>query len=402
MSKPRSALLPSALTAGLSVIVAISLAACGGSSTPSASNVSSSGTAPVSNGAAQVKVQIKNINGGDSCRLDYSSAPAGPVTFETSNTNAIMVSEVELLDGKRILGERENVIPGLDPSSFTVNLTGGTYQLYCPGANEENTTFTVIGDAASAGSSLADELKTGTDGYAKYVDNQVDQLVTSVGLLKKLIDQGTLEYAQDMYARSRPFYERIEPVAESFPDLDPAIDLRIADVKPGTPWTGFHPIEKDLFETKVITENTKKLAAGLVQDVAKLKTLTTGLKYKAEELANGASGLLEEVQSSKITGEEEAYSHIDMVDFVANVEGSQQSFEYLRPALTKIDADLTKTISAKFDEVNKTLDGYKGPGFGGYKLYDAAFKAAEGKKLTQLIQSLQAPLSKIAEKVATA
>ena len=62
--------------------------------------------------------------------------------------------------------------------------------------------------------------------------------------LAAAIKAGDLAAAQAAYIKARPFYERIEPVAESFPDLDPAIDLRVGDVEAGTTWTGFHPIEQ--------------------------------------------------------------------------------------------------------------------------------------------------------------
>ena len=46
--------------------------------------------------------------------------------------------------------------------------------------------------------------------------------------------KGDLTAAQVAYAKARPFYERIEPVAESFTQgtvaLDPAIDAREGDV----------------------------------------------------------------------------------------------------------------------------------------------------------------------------
>ena len=43
-------------------------------------------------------------------------------------------------------------------------------------------------------------------------------------------------------------YERIEPTAEAFGDLDPKIDFREVDaVADGLDWTGFHRIEKDLW-----------------------------------------------------------------------------------------------------------------------------------------------------------
>lgn len=402
-TRSRSTLANGLSLAGLTLASTLVLAACGAGASNESSSAGANSVAPVSDGAAQVKISLQRVDGKDSCQLDHNSAPAGPVSFEVSNKDASGITEVELLSDKRILGERENVVPGLKPSKFTVTLSGGSFQVYCPGAGQENTAFTGTGTASSAANSVADKLKEGTSGYAKYVDGQVDSLVAAVAELKTAVDSGDVAAAQKAYAAARPFYERIEPVAESFPDLDPAIDLRVADVQPGTTWTGFHPLEKDIFETKAITDATKALATGLVTDIAKLKTLTTGLEYKAEELANGASGLLEEVQSSKITGEEEAYSHIDLVDFSANIEGSQQAFEYLKPALSQIDADLTKSISAKFDEVTAALDKYKDPNaLGGYKIYDGALKASDGSKLTQLIQSLQDPLSKIAEKVATA
>ncbi|WP_104091504.1 iron uptake system protein EfeO [Arthrobacter sp. GMC3] len=396
------------LVAG-TALLALALSACGSASTSGtgAAAGGNAGTASVSNGAAQVTVSVEKVNGEDQCVPNFSSAPAGPVTFTVSNKDASGVSEVELLSDKRILGERENVIPGLKAVSFTVTLDGGTYQIYCPGAGTEKTTFTVTG-GASAGSAngVSDQLKAGTEGYAKYVAGQVDSLVTAVAALQTAVDSGDVAASQKAYAAARPFYERIEPVAESFPDLDPALDLRVADVEPGAKWTGFHPLEKDLFESKAITADTKALAAGIVTNVGTLKKLTDDLAasdgYKPEELANGASGLLEEVQSAKITGEEEAYSKLDLVDFVANIEGSQQAFEYLKPALTQIDSGLTTEISSQFDTVNKAMAAYADPeALGGYKPYTAELKASDAASLTQLIQSLQAPLAKIAEKVAT-
>ncbi len=399
--------LPAAL-AGTAVL-ALALAACGGPTTSGTAEIAAKdGAAPVSNGAAQIAVSVQKVDGEDQCVPDFATAPAGPVSFTVSNKDASGVSEVELLSDKRILGERENVIPGLKPVSFTVTLAGGEYQLYCPGAATENTPFTVTGSAAStAANGVSALLQEGTEGYGKYVSGQVENLMVATAALQTAVDSGDIAAAQEAYAGARPFFERIEPVAESFPDLDPALDLRVADVEPGTEWTGFHPLEKDLFEAKAITDSTKALAAGIVKNVGTLATLTKELEtsdaYKPEELANGASGLLEEVQSSKITGEEEAYSKLDLLDFAANIEGSQQAFEYLKPALQEIDPTLTGQIETQFETVNKSLDGYKDDSaLGGWKAYTDELKASDGAKLTALIQALQAPLAKISEKVATA
>ena len=74
------------------------------------------------------------------------------------------------------------------------------------------------------------------------------------------------------------------------------------------------------------------------------------VELQAVQIANGANELLGEVSASKITGEEERYSHIDLVDFEANVEGSEAAFEAVEPLLSKKDPKLAKEIEADFED----------------------------------------------------
>ena len=181
--------------------------------------------------------------------------------------------------------------------------------------------------------------------------------------------------------RPAPYYERIEPVAESFGDLDPAIDLRDRRCRRRHEWTGFHPIEQALFETKT-TDGADELADQLVADVADLQTRPQELgantradadadRYLADEVANGAVALLGEVQASKITGEEEAYSHIDLLDF----SGQRRGFA-AGVCRTQAGARMRSTravvpdISTKFDDLHALLDTYRDrAALGGFVLY---------------------------------
>jgi iron uptake system component EfeO len=369
--------------------------------------------APVKDGVSQVKVELTSDNGG-SCVLDSNSAKAGPVTFSVTNKTAASISELELLSNNRILGEKENLAPGLPTVSFTLTLDGGSYQIYCPGASAEMQDFKVTGKAAKATGSTQDILAEGVKGYAHYVDGVVDAMVTAVQRLKADIDAGDLDKAKAQYAAARPFYERIESDVDGFMlpgykatdnagNLDYLVDMRESNLDPAVGWHGFHAVERDLFEKGSITDETKKLAAELQDNVEKLDKLVGTLEYKPEDLANGAAGLLEEVQTGKITGEEEAYSHIDLVDFAGNIEGAQQAFAFLEPGMQKIDGDLTKQVNAQFEKVLKLLETYRDPNeLGGYKRYTAELKASDANKLSKAIQALQEPLSRIAEKVATA
>jgi iron uptake system component EfeO len=256
-------------------------------------------------------------------------------------------------------------------------------------------------------------LADGTRGYAKYVDGVVDAMVTAVGRLKTDIDAGNLAQAKVDYPLARPFYERIESDVDGFVlpghkatdnagNLDYLIDMRASNLDPKVGWHGFHAIERDLFQNGKITPDTKKLAAELLENVNKLDKLVKTLHYRPEDLANGAADLLEEVQSTKVTGEEEAYSHYDLVDFAGNVEGAEQAFAFLEPGLKRIDPALTQRVKQQFAKVDAMLDGYRDPKEpGGFKRYTAEIKAADAAKLSRGIQALQEPLSKIAEKVAT-
>lgn len=376
-------------------------------------NAKESAQAPVKNGVSQVNITMTSADGG-SCVVDHTSAKAGPITFNIVNKTATSLTELELLSDNRILGEKENLAPGLPASKFTLTLDGGSYQLYCPGATKEMVAFTVTGkSAAQSGGSVSALLTEGTKGYGTYVDGVVDAMVVAVNRLKSDIDAGDLAKAKEDYAKARPFYERIESDVSGFilpgfkatdnsGNLDYLIDMRASNLDPKAGWHGFHAIERDLYQNGKITPDTKKLAAELQQNVAQLDKLAKGLTYKPEDLANGAADLLEEVQGTKISGEEEAYSHIDLVDFAGNVEGAEQSFAFLQPGLEKIDPDLTKRVSEQFAAVHKLLDTYRDPTIpGGFKYYTAELKAADGAKLSRSVQALQEPLSKIAEKVAT-
>lgn len=369
--------------------------------------------APINDGASQVAITLTADNGG-ACLLDYNHAKAGPITFHVTNKTATAISEVELLSDQRILGEKENLAPGLPSVNFTVTLGGGDYQIYCPGAKQQLQTFSVSGKAIKASGDIADLLNTGAAGYSRYVDGMVDALVTAVTRLKQDIDAGNIEKARAQYPQSRIFYERIESDIEGFVlpgykitnnagSLDYLIDMRASSLDPKVGWHGFHAIERDLFKFNKIDDGTRAYAAELLKNVQRLSKVAKGLEFRPEDLANGAAGLLEEVLGSKVSGEEESFSHTDLVDFAGNVEGARQAFAFLKPGLEKIDANLTEKVSERFQAVAALLKKYQDPDeIGGYVRYTAALKESDGATLSRAIQTLQEPLSRIAAKVATA
>lgn len=399
----------------LAAATALAVTACG-SSTDTAKTTASSSAPSTSNGVATVNVTLANDAGKDGCSLDAKSVPAGPVTFKVTNTSAPGITEMELLKDQRIVGEKENLAPGLDPVTFTVTLDGGQYKVYCPGAGTEYLDFAVTGQAAAAPTGTVPTiLGQGTKDYSAYVVDQINQLNTAVTALDAAVQSGNLEAAKTAYSKARPFYERAESSVEGFVlpgfavddnagNLDYLIDMREStpvDAKVG--WKGFHAIERDLWQGGAITPMTKGLSTELVGNVGKLVTVVAPLQYKPEDLANGAADLIEEVQNTKITGEEEAFSHIDLVDFAGNVEGAQQAYASLRPALQKIDPVLVSTLDQQFKTVLTTLDGYRDAAApGGYEVWTPQLRGTDAAKLTAVIQPLHESLASVAQKVVSA
>ena len=385
--------LRTALSLGL---VAVVSAACGGNATPGASG-------SVEAAATIVHVTITP----DGCPPDPSTIPAGPVTFKVANDGASSASEVELEQNDVVLGEKEDLPPGLS-GTFSLVLAAGTYALSCPGTTAGTASLTVTAASGGAPSnapaaspsgavsaSTTAALAQATVAYAVYVRTQVARLVTSTTAFAQAVEAGDVALAKSRYAAPRVFYERIEPVAESFGDLDLRIDGRADDAASADAFTGFHRLEQALWVAGD-TSGMTPIATQLVSDVTQLQALVASATYQPAQLANGASELLDEVASSKITGEEERYSHLDLIDFQANVDGAQEAFELLRPALVEIDPALASTIEGRFTDVDASLQLHRqGDGF---VLY-TALSATDTRTLAQAVDALAEPLSQVAAEV---
>jgi iron uptake system component EfeO len=233
-------------------------------------------------------------------------------------------------------------------------------------------------------------------GYRDYLQENADALVATTKPFVAAVVAGNLAEAKALYAPARIPYERIEPVADSFGSLDPRIDARENDVAAGD-FEGFHRIEKALWE-EASTAGMAPVAWQLERDVEALAEKVKAVELAPVQIADGANALLGEVSASKITGEEERYSHIDLVDFEANVEGSEAAFEAVKPLLDESDPDLSGEIEADFKMVFNSLEPYRTAD--GFVPYTELTKA-DTKKLAVAIDTLAEKLSLVPAEIAS-
>jgi len=192
------------------------------------------------------------------------------------------------------------------------------------------------------------------------------------------------------------YFERSEPIAESFGDLDPRIDARLADLKAEgqgeEDWTGYHKIEYGLWKENT-TKGYEKIADQLLADSKELRARVETVEVTPDLMMTGAVDLLNEVSTSKITGEEEIYSHTDLYDFKANVEGAEKIFTILEDQITDKDPKLAKDLTDKFKAVNDLLAKYETKD-GGYVSYTKLTKD-DTKALSEAVNHLGEPLSQM-------
>ena len=232
--------------------------------------------------------------------------------------------------------------------------------------------------------------------YKTFVEGQIDQLLTDTEKFESLLKEGKLDEAKKIYPLIRMSYERSEPIAESFGESDVKIDFRLADYmdenKTEEGWSGFHRIEKILWEQNT-TSGTETYANQLVNDIKELKAKVATVEVTPDMMLTGAVDLLNEVATSKITGEEEIYSHTDLYDFRANIEGAEKIFQLFKPLIKNKDEKLVASLEKEFKNVNSLLDKHMTDSQH-YKLYTDLTKE-DTKELAEAVTKLGEPLSQM-------
>ncbi|MEI2628836.1 iron uptake system protein EfeO [Erwinia aphidicola] len=333
----------------------------------------------------QVKVSVNDKQ----CTPMTLTVDAGKTQFIIKNDSQKAL-EWEILKGVMVVEERENIAPSFT-QKLTANLEAGEYDITCGLLSNPKGKLIVKASGSKANDGKPDVLQLvgPIAEYKVYVTKEVEQLVASTKAFTDAVKAGDLEKAKALFAPTRQHYERIEPIAELFSDLDGDIDAREDDFekKAEDPnFTGFHRLEKVLFADNT-TQGMDKFADQLYTNVLDLQTRINELAFPPGKVVGGAAGLIEEVASSKISGEEDRYSRTDLWDFQANVDGAQKIVNLLRPLVQKQNPQLLAKVDGNFNKVDTILARYRTKD--GYESYD---------KLTDADRTaLKGPITALAE-----
>jgi iron uptake system component EfeO len=349
---------------------ALAVTACGSSGSGSGSSAAPPGSSSGSGGpggpggdAKPAAVTITLTSQG--CAPKPAQVTAGPVEFTVKNSDAGGVTEAELRshDLAHILGEQENLTPGLS-GGFSLTIQPGSYKISCPGAATADSDFTVTGQQAGPAWEATPTLAAAVRGYAAYVTQNTSALVSHTKQFCAAISAGNRARAKILYPQARVYYEQIEPVAEVWGSLDTQIDGRWENpVTAASQFMGFHRLEQILWKSKTL-KGAAGFCSGLVTHEQQLATLVSKAQYSPLEISSGATDLINEAATAKITGEEERYSDTDFVVFEANVTAAREVVKLLQPYLATQDPAILTLIQRRDQAVQKLLAKYRArPGY---------------------------------------
>ena len=356
---------------------------------PTASGAASQATAPAGETPRNEDGSISVAVNDTACEPMQITVPSGQTVFQIKN-NSNRKLEWEILKGVMVVDERENIAPTLS-DKMTVTLLPGEYEMTCGLLTNPRGKLIVTdsGFKDTTDEAALEKLAQPLGEYKKYVQGEAKELVTKTEAFVAAVKVGEIDKAKSLFASTRVHYERIEPIAELFNELDPAIDAREDDFKDGPKdanFTGFHRLEHALWVEKDV-KGVQTVADKLLEDVKKLQTEIDELNFPPTKVVGGAAALIEEVAGSKITGEEDRYSHTDLSDFQANVDGAQTIVDLFRTPIAEKNKALLDKVDANIKQVNEILAKYKtADGFADY-----------GKLTKADRNALQVPINALAE-----
>ncbi|OLT49634.1 peptidase M75 [Gordonia sp. CNJ-863] len=355
----------------------------------------------------------------DACDLATTEATTGNVDFAITNSGDKVTEFYVYGNNNRVLGEVENIGPGLSGNLTVEIVEPGTYTVACkPGmvGTGIRTELNVGGERKEKADVPADVTAAKAQ-YLEYVRNQLNTLHAQTTSFVDSVKKGDLDAARAQFGLTRTPYERIEPVAESFPDLDPAIDMRWDDTEDGTqPFTGFHRLERFLWPPQPAeigdaagqitpsdaanakaTDNPQaiaEIADGLLANVTRLRDSVSKPDFEFETLSfvKGPQALIDEVAATKVDGEEDRYSHTDLWDIAANLDGSETAIATMQPIISAKNPALMDKITAQFTTARDSVNRYRnGDGYVSY----IEVTPEQRKELPTQIDALSATLSQV-------
>jgi iron uptake system component EfeO len=300
------------------------------------------------------------------CGTGWTHPKAGGQVLSLRNDGATAAT-VMLIDPANgaVYAQVEGLGPGVT-RQVRLTLGGGTYAFRCSDeAGGDPVTGRPARIAGPAGGSPAilpvtnNDLYAAGRSYTEYVTSGLDRLTARTDTLRAAVDHGDLDAARTAWTPAHVAYERLGAAYGTFGDFDGEINGGTAGLPGGVHdpgFTGFHRLEYGLWHGESAS-SLRTVADRLAQDVHGLKSDFPEQRMDPADLPLRAHEILENTLQFQLTGRADQGSGTTLKTAAANIEGTREVLDVLRPLLRPRYQRLSE-IDTWLDRMDALLKGH--------------------------------------------
>lgn len=230
------------------------------------------------------------------------------------------------------------------------------------------------------------EVAIEADKFKEFVSSQMDDFVTDTQLLASLVKEGKLEEAQKLYPLVTMYYERMQPIASNFEELDVAVNGVITKGKENEV-TGFQRLAYGLFTEKQ-TSGYEEIASNLASDVKALQEALATLDVTKNNVLVSASLMFDTMLKDRLTTSSIANNEVYAVK--AQTEAAQEIVKIFMP---RVEANSAANATEKLAILEEVIAYYE-VGKEDYVNY-SFFTTKQKEELSTAIKDAQTALEKM-------
>jgi iron uptake system component EfeO len=230
-----------------------------------------------------------------------------------------------------------------------------------------------------------------TEAYRTAVEDDGSHLVADVQQLTADVGRGDLAAARTDELRAQGDFDRIRFVDAASPQNAAAVDALVGQVLPGDTVGGLHGVEQDLWAGG----DAAPVLPSLDVQATVAARLVGRERLSPAVVAEVAVQQLDWVVDQALTGREEQFSHLDLVDVAAGVGAASQAFAAIRPLSCAVDRRECATAATDLQRLTADVAALGAP----VELTDAGLGVGvtsrlsrEANRTADALASLEPPL----------
>ncbi|MEU2365625.1 iron uptake transporter permease EfeU [Streptomyces noursei] len=297
------------------------------------------------------------------CGKGFTAPKPGRQTFQMQNTGD-KTSEVYLVDPgtNAVYGEIEGLAPGTT-RDLVATIAGGSYAWRCVPTGGKAVTSAAVrvsgGGGAKAVVPVAEQdLAAPLRAYKQYVDHGLATLTDQTQKLSDDLAGDDLDAARTDWLTAHRTYSSLGAAYGTFEDFDKKINGRADGLPDGVhdkDFTGFHRIEYGLWHGASAAELSGP-AQQLHDDVVGLRKAFPTQAFDPGDLPLRTHEILENTLQFELTGDTDEGSGSNLATADANLAGTQELLNVLRPLIAKREPQLLASIESDIARMQKLLD----------------------------------------------